>query len=156
MPDYNICPCLQPLLKEPDMQRSIAAAFVISFWLSPVLFAQAPPAGNQAADVAALRAQIEALKADYEKRIQALETQLEEIQTKMFQLTPESEVTAGQPAAAAATTQTSFGALNPAISVIGNFVARADNQDVFAPDGDRIDNRMNLREAEIDMRVPID
>ncbi len=136
------------------MRRSIAAAFLISLLFSSIVFGQAPAAA-QAADVAALRAQIDALKADYEKRIQALETQLEEIQSKMLQL-PETDLTGGQPAAAAPTVPTSFGALNPAISVVGNFVARADNQKVFTEDGDRIDNRMNLREAEIDMRVPID
>jgi hypothetical protein len=48
------------------------------------------------------------------------------------------------------------GALNPAISVIGNFVGRGDTQKVFNEDGDRLDNKMNLREGEIDMRVPID
>ena len=136
------------------MRRSIAAAFFFSVLISSLSFGQTPQTNASASDVAALRAQIDALKADYEKRIQALETQLEEIQAKMLQL-PESDVSAGQPAAAPAT-PTSFGALNPAISAVGNFVARADNQKVFTQDGDRIDNRMNLREAEIDMRVPID
>jgi hypothetical protein len=137
------------------MQRSMAAAFPVLLLFSFAAAAQTPPPGAQAADLAALRVQIDTLKADYEKRIQALEMQLEEIQTKMLQLTPDA-APAAAPAAAAAPAQTSFSALNPAISVVGNFVARADNQKVFIEDGDRIDNRMNLREAEIDMRVPVD
>ncbi len=132
------------------MRFSVAIVFLVLALFQTTLFAQAP----QNPDVAALRQQLETLKADYEKRIKALEDQLEEIQTKMLQM-PEAE-TAAAPAAAVPASQTSFGALNPAISVAGNFVARADNQKVFNENGDRIDNRMNLREAEIDMRVPVD
>lgn len=104
-----------------------------------------------AADVAALRAQIDALKADYEKRIQALEMQLQEIQTQMLQIAPEPAA-----APAAPTIPATPGVLNPAISVIGNFLGRIDHQKVFTEDGTRIDNNMNLREAEVDMRVPVD
>ena len=68
----------------------------------------------------------------------------------------ESEAPAQQTQPAAPVVQTSPSALNPAISVIGNFVGRADNRKVVNSDGNRIDNRFNLREAEIDMRVPVD
>src|SRR4029453_14270754 len=102
-----------------------------------------------------LKAQIDELKADYEKRIQGLETQLEEIQKQLLQAAPESVVEpTSQPDGKMV--QTIPGALNPAISVVGNFVGRIDNGKVFNSDLDRIDNKMNLREAEIDMRVPID
>lgn len=128
------------------MRSCMAAVLLMLILIQPVaLRAQTP-------DVAALRAQIEQLKADYDKRIKDLETQLEEVETKMLQLAPDA-----QPIAAVVpVAPTSAGALNPAISVVGNFVARADNQKIFLSDGDRIDNRMNLREAEIDMRVPVD
>jgi len=56
----------------------------------------------------------------------------------------------------AAPQQSILGALNPAISVITNFVARADSKSARNSDGDRIDNKFNVREAEIDLRAPID
>ena len=102
-----------------------------------------------------LKAQIDELKADYEKRIQGLEAQLEEIQKQLLQAAPESAVEPPSQADGKAV-QSIPGALNPAISVVGNFVGRIDNHKVFNSDLDRIDNKMNLREAEIDMRVPID
>ena len=110
-------------------------------------------AGNQNTDIQALRVQIEALKTEYQTRIQGLEKQLEEIQTRLLRL-PDQE---SAPAAVAPPAAVSPGALNPAISVAANFLSRADNQKVFLPDGiTRIDNQFNLREAEIDMRVPVD
>ncbi len=99
-----------------------------------------------------LKAQIEALKADYEKKIADLQAQVEQLQVKMLQA-PGPETAVEQAPAAGP----SFpGVLNPAISVVGNFVGRADDQDVFNEEGDRISDKMNLREAEIDMRVPVD
>ena len=105
----------------------------------------------------ALKAQIDALKADYEKRIKDLEAQVEQLQTQMLQVTPEPEaaIPSAQPATGR-TVQSIPGALNPAISVIGNFLGRADSMKVFNEDLDRVDNKLSLREAEIDMRVPID
>ena len=122
---------------------------------------EVPVASSHAVDKAdsatlrTLKAQIDELKADYEKRIQGLETQLEEIQKQWLQAAPESVVEpTTQPDGKVV--QTIPGALNPAISVVGNFVGRADDSKVFNSDLDRIDNKMSLREAEIDMRVPID
>ncbi len=126
--------------------RFISFALVFIFTLNTKVLAQTP----SASDVNALRSQIEALKADYEKRIQELETQLQEIQAQMLQISPEAAAPAPPPA------PTSLGALNPAISVIGNFVGRIDDKKVFNEDGARIDNNMNLRETEVDMRVPVD
>jgi len=109
-------------------------------------------AANPNADIQALRAQIEALKTEYQTRIESLEKQLEEVQVQLLKV-PEPD-TAPAPAA---TAPVSPGALNPAISVVGNFLGRGDNQKVYASDGiTRIDNSFNLREAEIDMRVPVD
>lgn len=45
---------------------------------------------------------------------------------------------------------------NPRITVFGNFVGRLDDKEVRTEDGDRIDNRFNLREVEIDFRASID
>jgi hypothetical protein len=102
-------------------------------------------------DVAAIRAEIDALKADYEKRIQALESQLEALQAQMLQV--DTGAAAAEPPAPPPTI---LGALNPAISVIGNFVGRADDNKVFDLEGNRIDNLLNLREAEVDFRAPVD
>jgi hypothetical protein len=109
------------------------------------------------AQLQALKAQIDSLRAEYEKRIKGLEAQVEQLQTQMLQAAPETEPLV-QPAQQISErpVQSIPGALNPAISVVGNFVGRADNMNVFNEDLERIDNKMNLREAELDMRVPID
>jgi hypothetical protein len=100
-----------------------------------------------------LRAEIAALKAQYEERIKQLEVRLEALQTQMLRNMPEPSATASP---VASTSQISPGALNPAISVVGNLVGRADSQKVFSDAGPRLDNKITLREAEIDMRVPVD
>jgi hypothetical protein len=110
---------------------------------------------TDSATLRTLKAQIDELKADYEKRIKGLEDQLEEIQKQMLQSAPEPIVEPSSQAGGRSV-QSIPGALNPAISVVGNFVGRADSRKVFNSDLDRIDNKVNLREAEIDMRVPID
>src|SRR5262245_8776479 len=107
------------------------------------LHAQAVP-GGQAQDLNTLRQQIEALKADYEKRVQELQKQLDDIQSRLLRL-PESEPQLTPAPAPAPPAQTTFSALNPAISVIGNFLGRMDNQDVLSPEGTRIDDSLNLR-----------
>jgi hypothetical protein len=101
-----------------------------------------------------LQAQIQALRTDYDKRIQELQDQLQQLQVQMLQA-PGPEETQAQPAAQQQG-QTFPGILNPAISAVGNFVARTDNQDVFNEDGNRVDDRLNIREAEVDMRVAVD
>jgi hypothetical protein len=105
--------------------------------------------------IEALKAEIAAIRTEYENRIRQLESRVEELQTQMLRSTPETETQpASAPAAVAA--QTMAGALNPAISVVGNLVGRADSQRVRNESGSRIDNKLLLREAEIDMRVPVD
>jgi hypothetical protein len=103
-----------------------------------------------------LKAQIDALKSDYEKRIKDLENQVEQLQVQMLKAAPEPEVPPQAAPVSGTLTQTIPGALNPAIAVVGNFVGRIDDQKVYGEDGTRIDNKMNLREAELDFRVPID
>ena len=64
---------------------------------------------------------------------------------------------AGPPVvAASAPPQVSYNSFNPAISVVANFLARADSRKVFVDGSSRVDNRFNLRETEIDLRVPVD
>ena len=123
---------------------------IFIFIWSGTALAQAP----SAADVNAMKAQIDTLKADYEMRIQALETQLQEMQAQMLRVSSEgAEPPAAVSAPAAPVTP---GVLNPAISVVGNFLARIDDKKVFNEERNRVDNNLNLREAEIDFRVPVD
>ena len=112
--------------------------------LSSSVFAQ------DATAIQDLKAQIEALKQQYEQRIKDLEQKVEQLQVQALQ--------APEPEAAPAPTQgqTIPGALNPTIAVAANFVGRADDQDVFNADGNPIQDRLNLREAELDLRVPVD
>ena len=153
---------LDPRSSRPVIQGTPTAAEQGPEGTSPPVSAkELPIVRSQTVDKAdsatlrTLKAQIDELKADYEKRIQGLETQLEEIQKQLLQAAPESVVEpTSQPDGKGV--QAIPGALNPAISVVGNFVGRVDNGKAFNSDLDRIDNKMNLREAEIDMRVPID
>lgn len=109
---------------------------------------------DQAAVLQALRTQIETIRAEYEQRLKALETQVVELQAQMLRAAPEPET--ATVAATPPSTQVFPGALNPAIGVVGNFLGRADNQKIYAEDGSRIDNKLSFREAEIDLRVPVD
>jgi hypothetical protein len=127
------------------MRQSFFAIFILVFALMQPVFGQ----DNAVQD---LKSQIEALKQDYEKRIQELEQKVQQLETQMLQV-PEAEAA---PQAVEIPQQSVPGILNPAISVIGNFVARADDQEVFNEEGDRIDDKVNLREAELDLRVPVD
>ncbi len=103
--------------------------------------------------LAQLRDEIVRLREEYEQRISSLEMQLEEVQIQMLRAAPEEAPPAAAPTSAS---QVTYNALNPSISVIGNFMARGDSDRVFSPEGDRVDNNLNLRETEIDLRVPVD
>ena len=98
-----------------------------------------------------LKNQIDALKQEYEKRIADLEQKVEQLQLQTADVPEPAEAIAAPPQQ-----QTIPGALNPAISVVGNFVGRADDQSVFNEEGREIDDKLNLREVEIDFRVPVD
>ena len=145
-----------------DSRFSITGPLLLAWLLAaPLLGAEEkqatqPRAQQPDAALQALKAQIDAMKSEYEKRIKDLETQLGQLQTEMLRAAPEAETPGATPSAPERGVQTIPGALNPAISAIGNFVGRADSQKVFSEEGDRIDNKFNLREAEIDMRVPVD
>ena len=96
---------------------------------------------------------IELLKsemAEMQKQMQKMAERIEQLE----QDKAASAEQAAQPAQPAV--QSTLGALNPAITVFGNFVGRVDSNRVFNEGGDRISNKFNLREVEIDMRAPID
>src|SRR5262249_46045557 len=130
-----------------------AIVLVCALLCAPLVWSDDNTAQQTQTTLNDLKTQIETLKADYEKRIKDLESQVEQLQVQLLQA-PGAEEAA--PAPPAAVVQSIPGALNPAISVASNFVSRSDDQKVFNEDGNRIDNKLNLREAELDLRVPID
>lgn len=96
---------------------------------------------------------IESLKrqlADMQQQMQKMAERIEQLEREK---TAEAEAPAPPPQQP---TQSILGALNPAITVFGNFVGRGDSKRVFNEDGDRISNKFNVREVEVDMRAPID
>lgn len=119
------------------------------------LVLELPALGAQASapNLTDLRTELDAIKTDYEQRIAVLEAQIEELQIQMLRASAEPT---GPVSAVSTAGPTTANALNPAISVVGNFLGRVDNRAVFNEDGDRIDDTMNLREVEIDFRVPVD
>ncbi len=96
--------------------------------------------------------------------IESLKRQLGEMQQQMQKMVERIEQLEREKAAEAEappqpvqqSVQSTPGALNPAITVFGNFVGRGDSKRVFNGDGARIDNKLNLREVELDMRTAID
>ena len=96
---------------------------------------------------------IEALKrqlADMQQQMQKMVERIEQLEREKVAQAEPPTPPAQQPV------QSILGALNPAITVFGNFVGRGDNKRVVNEDGDRISNKFNLREVEVDMRAPID
>jgi len=93
---------------------------------------------------------LKALVRDIGERLQEALKRIEQLEQEKA----EQALAPAQPAQPAI--QSTLGALNPAITVFGNFVGRADSKRVFNEDGDRISNKFNLREVEIDMRAAID
>ena len=113
--------------------------------------AQANPQGLDQ-QLVELRAEFDRLRTDYERRIDELQAEMEDLQIQMLRAGSDT----GSVVAASAAPQVSYNSFNPAISVVANFLARADSKTVFIDESTRVDNRFNLREAEIDLRVPVD
>ncbi len=83
-----------------------------------------------------------------EERLRTLEAQIEELR---------SVGAAAPPAPSPSPPMARIpGILNPAISAIGNFVFRGSDRKMLSEGGDRIDNRPNLRETELDIRTAVD
>ena len=146
------------------MKQAVVIFFLIGIWsasapaqaIGEIGSSEVP--GRSGADptsarqLSQIRDELASLRDEYEKRMASLETQLEELQIQMLRGGGEEAL----PAPATSASQSAYNSLNPAISVIGNFLARFDSDRIFSPDGDRIDNNLNLRETEIDLRVPVD
>jgi hypothetical protein len=104
-----------------------------------------------------LRAELERLREENDERIAELEAQIQALEIELLRVTAQSAAAAtAAPAGQAASAQTTYNALNPSLTAIGNFLGRIDNQAVVNEDGDRLDDGMNLREVEVDMRLPVD
>jgi hypothetical protein len=104
----------------------------------------------------ALKSQVEMLRAEYDKRIKELESQIEALQLQMLRGAPEAEAPTASVQQAPPPVQSVPGALNPALTAIGNFVGQGNDMKVYSAEGDRLDNKMNLREVELDLRTAID
>ena len=128
--------------------KSLAILFLFSFFVACCdLSAQS----DSDETLKQLKLQLDSIKVEYEQRIKNLETQIEQLQIQLLQA-PEPETATVQQTPV----QNFPGILNPAISVVGNFVGRADDDEVLNEEGDAIDDMMNLREAELDFRTAID
>jgi len=99
----------------------------------------------------------EASTGELERRFQALEAEqaaeIDRLERQVEALT--SELEEARSAAPGSETPSIF---NPAISVMGTFIGRADDKRAFVADDpldERIDDRMSLREVEIDLRAAV-
>jgi len=96
----------------------------------------------------------------WQERFDALVGQYkEDLDDMKFQVDTLEKDSAAMRAKLQAPQAQSASVFNPGITVFGNFLGRHDDQHVFVDDdpaGERIDNRMLLREAEVDFRAPID
>lgn len=144
----------------------------IRTWIPIALIALSPsiPAQDTTSDnLEDLKAAVESLKRTIEAQqalIQELSERLgeleEEIAEELDDLQFELEFLEEEGAAATAAPppqSQNQNVFNPAITIFGNLVGRADDRPVFLDEGDepeRIDDRVNLREVEIDFRAPID
>jgi hypothetical protein len=110
---------------------------------------QTPPADQDQSTIDELKKKIADVESKSEDEIDDLKFQLETLEKEMAATKTAAQTKSGQ----------SNNVFNPQTTVFGNFLARWDDQRVFADDdpaNDRIDSRMNLREVELDMRAPID
>jgi len=121
-------------------RRAAVLSAVAALFLFPAL------CFSQSAELDALKTWAKKMEAELQKALQRIE-QLEQEKAAESEPPPRPP----QPSAPSI-----LGALNPAITVFGNFVGRGDSRKVFNEDGDRISNKFNLREVEVDMRAPID
>lgn len=103
--------------------------------------------------MAMLRKQLEDQRVESERQLKALREQLDGLRLEVQQ--PE-ESSAPPPPQATAETQQRYNLFNPAIAAVGNFLGRKDNKRIFLEDGTRVDDQVNVREMELDLRLPVD
>jgi hypothetical protein len=133
-----------------------------------LLLVSAATAWAQASDVKleALEKRFEQMELRHQEELRILREQIQSLKqaTDLRHGTADSTAEAtslpvsSQPAT---TTKSSTGsalinALNPAVTVFGNFTGRLDSDGVVNEEGDAIDDRFNLREIELDFRAAID
>lgn len=141
----------------------MALAFGLFFilWGSPIaVLAQGgePPSRRDPeiellkTEMAQLRKQMEDQRAESERQLKALREQLDEMRLEAQE--PEDPPAPPLPQTTAETQQR-YNLFNPAISAIGNFFGRWDDKPAFREEG-RTHNQANLREVELDLRLPVD
>lgn len=94
-----------------------------------------------------LRLKLEQLEQDHEDELEDLRSAIEDMEDDLADLRQGPRTTQRD------------NVFNPAITVFGNFLGRADDQPVFLdndPAGEEIGDRFNLREVEFDFRAAID
>ncbi len=95
-----------------------------------------------------LEQRLKVLQEDHGEEIDELQAQIDELQEEVDGLESSTPSTWDQ-------VTESFSALNPSITIFGNFIGRLDDKKVFNEEGDRIDDRFLLRETELDFRAAI-
>jgi hypothetical protein len=136
----------------------------------------AAPAGAADSDelLRALEERIEAMERKHEEEMRALRTEIERLRDANAatttvvegqtsgpagdsgQATEESSMPPSEVAGGGSSGSSLMNALNPAITVFGNFTGRIDTDTVTNDEGDNVDDRFNLREVGIDFRAAID
>ncbi len=92
-----------------------------------------------------LQRQIQELKQVHADELAELRAQIEDLEQRLAEASQRVNAT-----------PQSANVFNPRLTAFGNFLGRFDNQAVALEEGERIDDRFNLREVEIDMRAAID
>ncbi len=110
---------------------------------SPSPAPPAPPVADPADDPAARAAQL----ADLADAVEDLQGENEDLRSEVDDL--RERVAASRP-------PTSPNALNPQITAFLNGAARFDDQPVYTPGGERIDDRLFMRTLELDFRAAVD
>lgn len=112
-------------------------------WILALLCAQAPGAAAGKEPTQQQDSKVQDRLEDQEDRIKDLERRLAETEKRQAQTTSANPLTV----------------FNPRITVIGDFLWRVDDRKVFLdrdPLNERIDDTINLREVELDLRASVD
>ncbi|MFQ5511220.1 MAG: hypothetical protein ACE5EO_05165 [Candidatus Krumholzibacteriia bacterium] len=128
------------------MRRMLrTAGLVLAVGLVQPASAQEPNAGKDDPRVEALVKKIEVLERKHGERLEELERLIDAL-----------EAEAARNARAAAPKAQRLNVFNPRLTAFGNFIGRLDSDPVLTEEGDAIDDRLNLREVEVDFRAAVD
>lgn len=95
-----------------------------------------------------LRHRLELLERDHEEEVESLHDEIDSLSDQIAENARRAQATPQR-----------ANVFNPGITVFGNFLGRMDDGPVYLEDdpaNERIDDRMNLREVEIDLRAAVD